>query len=167
MQIIALTRGKTATVDDADFHGLSLHRWHCTAHRGGGYAAARIGGKLFYMHAVILGTPKGMSTDHIDGNGLNNTRSNLRIVTVLQNSFNMVTKQSGTSSIYRGVCWQKRARKWQAQIKVDGRMKYLGLFVSENDAAAAYDAAGFERDPEHFTPNFPVSLLATAKANHG
>ncbi len=56
--------------------------------------------------------------------------------------------------------WDASRGKWEARIKVDGKLKHLGRFFNEFDAAGAYDAAGIARDPEFFTPNFSASWLA-------
>jgi hypothetical protein len=80
-------------------------------------------------------------TDHSDGDGLNNQRSNLRPATTAQNNYNQ-SPQAGTSSRFKGVTWHKKRRKWQASIKVNGKFHYLGLFSDEEKAARAYaDAA--------------------------
>jgi hypothetical protein len=116
--------------------------------------------KTVHMHAAIMTPPEGWQVDHVDGNGLNNQRSNLRVVTARQNQHNRVHKQAGCSSRFRGVSLHKRSGKWKAQIKLAGVIHYLGMFSCEVAAAAAYDVAGFARDPEHFTPNFSASFLA-------
>lgn len=99
------------------------------------------------MHTLLMNTPKGMHTDHINGNGLDNRRCNLH-------------KAVACSSRYRGVCWNKLQQQWVAYISVEGKRLNLGVFDCEFVAAAAYDVAGFARDPEHFTPNFSASFLA-------
>jgi len=78
--------------------------------------------------------------DHKDGNGLNNTRDNLRLATKEQNGANS-RKQSNNTSGFKGVCWNKQAGKWKAQITVDGKNIYLGYFASKDEAHAAYCTA--------------------------
>lgn len=159
MATIALTKGHVVTVDDDDYDKLSQFKW--CAHRGRHtwYAvrgvATGIGKqrRLAFMHRTILGTPYGLYTDHIDGDGLNNQRSNLRIVSTAENARNQTRKRSGASSRFRGVSWDSGTLRWRAAIQVNGRMVSLGRFESENEAALAYNAAGFARDPRHFTPN--------------
>jgi hypothetical protein len=112
------------------------------------------------MHSVVAGTPDGMTTDHINGDGLDNRRCNLRVCTWSQNRRNQTRKMEGCTSRFRGVSWDPPNGKWRAAIRVDGGRIALGRFVSEYDAAGAYDAAGISRDPEHFTPNFSASWLA-------
>lgn len=141
---IALTQGLFATVDDADFEWLS--RWKWTAQRNGQRVYAmryEAGRQLVLMHRLINQTPDGMVTDHIDGNGLNNQRNNLRTATQLQNMMNRHGKRGGSSS-FKGV-WadpSPRNRKlWRAAIRLNGKLKYLGRFETEQEAGDAYAAA--------------------------
>lgn len=90
------------------------------------------------LHQIIMGEiPKGMVIDHIDGNPLNNQKSNLRICTPQQNQFNQ-RKTRGVSK-YKGVSWYKNYKKWMAKIKFNGRTYNLGYFNTEIQAAKAYD----------------------------
>jgi len=173
MREIKLTQGKVALVDDADFEELSKHkwwayyrrsenRWYCARKAPSGVERPRQ--KTVYMHAVIAGTQPGFDTDHIDGDGLNNTRRNLRVCTRAENQHNQTRKNQGRTSRYRGVSWNNKNRKWEAVIRSNWKQAYLGGFDSEHDAAGAYDVAGIARDPEHFTPNFSASWLAPQKA---
>ena len=90
------------------------------------------------MHRVIMDAPKGMHVDHINGNGLDNRRENLRLCTNSQNHMNRKTHRD-SSSKYKGVSWNKRNSKWQAYIGSGIKRKNLGYFASESDAAKAYD----------------------------
>jgi hypothetical protein len=92
----------------------------------------------FQMHRVIMCAPKGSLVDHINRNTLDNRKCNLRITNHLGNTHNS-KKRPGTS-LYRGVSWYKRNRKWTAQVSHNGKYKRLGYFHSELDAAKAYDA---------------------------
>jgi hypothetical protein len=142
--------GRVALVDDDDYDLISGYRWRAwEAHRASGiidgpYARAslkRNGHRvLLYMHKLITGWPM---TDHANGNGLDNQRSNLRPATRAQNSHNQ-RSQGGSSSRHKGVTWHRQVRKWQAAIKVDGKHRYLGCYESEEDAARAYEAAALE-----------------------
>lgn len=94
MKTIPLTQGKVALVDDEDYEELSRFKWCATKNRRGKFYAVRGGPRAgggsptVQMHVVIAGTPAGMDTDHIDGDSLNNQRSNLRICTRAENLSN-------------------------------------------------------------------------------
>lgn len=110
-----------------------------------------------YMHRVILARMlgrelvKGEWVDHINGNGLDNRRENLRLSTIAQNAFNK-GKHSNNTSGYKGVSWNKFAGRWVAQITIDGKNKYLGYFDTPEEAHAAYCAKAKELHGEFFNP---------------
>ena len=141
---IPLTQGKFAIVDDADYESLSQYKWHATKPRHIWYAVRTIwqNGKRchIYMHRVILNPSPGLQSDHINGDGLDNRRVNLRPCTRSQNLMN-ARKWAKCSSKWKGVYWQKQAQKWAAQIKAKGKVRHLGLFDSENEACYAYNIA--------------------------
>lgn len=97
-----------------------------------------------FMHRLIVNAPKGMEVDHINGNGLDNRRCNLRIASPSENQQNRQTKKLGTHSRFKGVTWHRNAQKWQAGIKKEGRSIHLGLFEAEVDAAIAYNHAAIQ-----------------------
>lgn len=159
MREIQLTKGFSALVDDDSYQDLAQFKWCALRGRLTWYAVRGVPivgsrkRRLVMMHRVILGTPDGYWTDHVDGNGLNNQRSNLRVATNSQNAHNQTRKRAGASSLYRGVSWCNYTGRWRAVIQIDGKMIHLGRFESEVDAARAYNAAGAARDPWFFTPN--------------
>lgn len=126
-------------VDDEDFDYLNQYRW-CLCNK---YAFRKqtINGKErnIYMHTELMGFPEKLDVDHIDGDKLNNQRSNLRIATRSQNNGNRGSHK-GSSSKYRGVSYEKQTGKWVAQIS----SKKIGRFVSEEDAALAYNEAAIK-----------------------
>ncbi len=154
---IPLTRGLVAIVDDEDYEWLSQYNWHAQRSGQRWYAMQRGG---IAMHRWVMRTPPGMHTDHISGEGLDNRRANLRIVTCAQNLHNRTRKQAGCTARFHGVNWDKDSKCWRARIMRNGRRVSLGNFDCEYAAAGAYDAAGIASDPEHFTPNFSASWLA-------
>lgn len=133
---IALPGNLVALVDAADAEWLSCYRWRAIRIRNTWYAVRDGGEKLLYMHRLILDAPDGLVVDHRDGNGLNNTRANLRLATIRENNIN-AAKRAGCSSKYRGVDWCKSARAWRARVWVDGRERLVGYFASEEEAAEA------------------------------
>lgn len=139
MKKILLTQGKYAIVDDEDFDELNQQKWFFHSN---GYAVGKVDGKAVYMHRVIAGTPSYMLTDHANGDKLDNQRTNLRICTYAQNGYNQRTNSG--SSIYKGVCWITRDKKWRAQITLNKKRKFLGYFNNEIDAAKAYNEAATE-----------------------
>lgn len=142
MKEIQLSQGKVALVDDEDFDMLNVFKWSalCTIgkRRLNFYASRMTGGKnsvCVYMHRIIMKPPPEMQVDHIDGNGLNNQKSNLRVVTHRQNQQNLHFKKS---SKYPGVCWEKKKKKWMASLQISGKSKTLGCFDTEEEAHQAY-----------------------------
>lgn len=132
-------------VDDDDFDALNNHNWHAAKQPNTFYACrtVRVGDgrkKTIWMHRVINKTPSGLKTDHIDGNGLNNSRTNLRSVSHADNMING-GRFSKNKPKYRGVSWHKRLNKWVAQITVDYKNNWIGSFDTPEEARAAYQAA--------------------------
>ena len=163
VQLYPERHGQVALVDDADFEHISKHRWTAFKQKRPDGSAkcwyavrnVRSGGKskLHLMHRVILGAQDGTSVDHVNGNGIDNRRCNLRFCTALQNSQNMAPSLRGSSS-YKGVTWHKTEGRWVAQIKAYGRHIHLGLYADEVDAAHIYDRAARSLFGEFARTNF-------------
>lgn len=128
---------KFAMVDDEDFEWLSQISWHLM---NKGYAQTSRPKKEL-MHRKIMNPPQNMVVDHIDGNHLNNQKSNLRICTHAENSANSKKPIDGITSIFKGVYFYKRKGKYIAQIRYRNNKFHLGSFDKEIDAAMAYNAA--------------------------
>jgi hypothetical protein len=138
---VPLTRGYEAIIDAADVPLVAGHNW-CALVRPHTVYAGRgdCTGPTFrtvQMHRVLMGEPDGLDVDHEDGNGLNNTRDNLRPATRPQNQHNARTRSDNTSG-YKGVYWSNREGVWKAQIRINGRRKYLGRHDTPEDAYASY-----------------------------
>lgn len=136
MKKIQLTQGKVATVDDEDFEWLNRWKWHY--HNKGGYAVRSGSKNKIFLHREIMRTPLGLETDHINGDALDNQRTNLRICSHLENQRNQKLHTNNTSG-YKGVSPYRG--KWRSTIMLNKTQKYLGLFSSPKDAATAYDYA--------------------------
>ena len=95
------------------------------------------------MHRLILNASDDIQVDHINHNGLDNRKGNLRLCSCSQNCMNRNTR-SKTSSRFKGVVWRKKSQKWQSRIHIDGATKYLGAFFNEGDAAMAYNDAALK-----------------------
>lgn len=158
MKTIPLTQGKVALCDDADFEWLSQWKWCAYRQRSRWYACRHTplpNGRrnLTGMHSLILETPKGMDTDHIDNDGLNNQRTNLRVCTRAQNLRN---QKKRASVLFKGVHFIEHQNKWVASITVNRKRLHLGHFDSAIEAAREYDLAANHYFGEFAKTNFPV-----------
>lgn len=139
MKKIPLTKGYTALVDDADYLELSRHKWHVVLRSGGRpYAARRRGKRKEFMHRRLSAPPPRLECDHLNGNSLDNRRSNLRIVTRQQNILNRGMQKNNTSG-YRGVSFNKKSGKWIAAIKNEGKLRIVGYYETKELAAVSYN----------------------------
>lgn len=159
---IPLTRGKFAIVDNCDYERVSQFNWQAARdHKHLTWYAQRTvclsGGKRTtqLMHRFILSmTNPSLQVDHKDGDGLHNWRRNLRVCTYRRNQANNRLRNDNTSH-YKGVTWDKRRRKWKAQIGINQHMFSLGRFADQIDAAKAYDKAALAQWGEFAKLNFP------------
>ena len=117
-----------------------------------------IGGKRVHimMHRVITSCPDGREPDHIDGDGLNNTRGNLRVSTHAENMRN----QPSHTARHKGIDFHKASNKWRTRIRVGNNLIVVGYFKIEEEAARAYDEAALKYHGEFARLNFPQSQEA-------
>lgn len=150
---VALGSGQFAIVDDEDFDLVNQYVWqgHKAGKAGKGgdyvYAVTRI-----RMHRLVTNCPKGMYVDHINGDTLDNRKSNLRICTNAENQQN--TRSRGGSSRFKGVSYSQKKKRWKASFMWKGRVYYCGSFATEEDAARAIDKLRKEVCGEYATANF-------------
>lgn len=159
---VELQSGFKVQVDTEDWDRLELGRYTWNAKRHSGktfYAEAnvwvperkkQIGLK---MHRLILNAPPGIEVDHIDENGLNNQRLNLRFATAPQNQQN--TGPRGGASCFKGVSWASGKGRWRVAFRCNGKHHFVGYFADEEEAARAYDAAILPLAGEFARLNFP------------
>lgn len=144
MKLIPLSQGKCAMVDDEDFERVSQYKWRYWSNKRNEYAQTHVyrNGKrtTIKLHSFIMQPPKGVWVDHIDRNGLNCTRLNMRYATRSENRRNTCMRADNCSG-FRGVSFEGRARKWKAQIGHNGRNISLGYYATPEAAAHAYDKA--------------------------
>lgn len=149
MKEIKLTKGFIKLVDDKDFDYLNQWKWCVLIVKGSKTFYAKRGlyiketqeTGVILMHREILRLSNSQTkADHIDHNGLNNQRGNLRIATHSQNVANASSRKN-SSSKYLGVYWDKIRNKWAVEITKNYKKRYLGHFKTENEAATAYNDA--------------------------
>lgn len=137
---VQLSQDLIAIVDIEDYERISQFKWSATrlGNGWGYYAIRRNGNTSQLMHRFILNLQSGdPSVDHINMDGLDNRKNNLRLATSTDQRANL--RNYGGSSQYKGVYWNKSRGKWIAQIYKDGKHIQLGSFNVEKDAAKAYD----------------------------
>lgn len=146
---IYLSKGVSAIVDDEDYEWLNQWKW---SYRGG-YAIRKDRDikTPIIMHRLIMNAPEGISVDHKNLNRADNRKSNLRLATSQQQQYNQRSR-GGTSS-YKGVSWKRN--RWCAKMNVDGKSLYIGMFLTEEEAAKAYDKKAKEIHGEFAYLNFP------------
>lgn len=144
MATISITQGEYALVDDEDFEYVNQFKWQ---YHYKGYAESTFGKspnrKKVKMHRLIINAPDHLQVDHINGNKLDNRKSNLRLCTNSENQRNTGKKSTNTSG-YKGVSWKKSSNKFAAQIQVDHKNKHIGYFRDPVDAAKAYNQKAIE-----------------------
>lgn len=134
-------------IDGEDFEKIKNYKWfaHFDKTINNYYVRSKKQNKYIPIHRYIMDCPKGMVVDHIDGNPLNNCRSNLRICTPQQNAMNKKPYKNKISTKYKGVYTVTGCKnKWQAQINHNKKYLYLGTFDSQEKAAEAYNAAALK-----------------------
>lgn len=143
MKTIPLTQGYFTKVDDEDYEHLASVRW-CAGIMKGQVRAIRNTPsnngerKTLFMSRIILNAPKGKYVDHINGDSLDNRKRNLRFCTLSQNSMNRKIRIDNKSG-YKGV--YLKDKKWASSIRVNGKLIFLGSFITKKDAAIAYNLA--------------------------
>ena len=158
---IPLTQGKFAIVDPDDFDWLNKYKWQAHKNASTFYAKrhTRIGERAktssVCMHRKIINAPDNLVVDHINYNGLDNRKANLRLATRRQNSLHVIRTMNPGSSKYKGVSWHTHKKRWGAQITNNGKTRFLGYFTDEIEAAKVYDCAARKYHKDFAALNFP------------
>jgi hypothetical protein len=154
---IQLSQGYVTIVDNDDYDRLMKMGAWCVNVEGKGsrfYAVRDIviqkktqkttyKRKRVRMHRIIMNAPDGVLIDHVDGDGLNNRKKNLRFATHQENMKNRKLSLNSTCG-YKGVCFEKYNCKWRARIGINGKQKHLGYYETKEDAAKAYNDSAIE-----------------------
>lgn len=149
---IQLTQDRFALIDDEDIPLVGGCAWYPMAQHNGKFYAQNADRQL--MHRLILGAMPGQIVDHINHDGLDNRRCNLRFVTASQNQWHSRPGKRNKSG-YKGVCFDKTHGRWKARIQALGKKHHLGNFPSPQAAALAYDRAALALHGEFARLNFP------------
>lgn len=154
---LALSQGKVALIDDADFDWLNQWKWTAKegVHTWYAYRSVWRPRINIQLHRFIMDAPLGVDVDHKNFNGLDNQRHNLRLATDLQNNAYRI-KHDGCTSRFKGVYFSTIRGKWIAQIRRTNAPRHLGCFTDEVEAARAYDIAARELFGEFAVLNFPM-----------
>lgn len=154
-RLIRLWPDGYAKVDPENYDELNKYIWFVRECKNTSYAVRIENGfHIIRMHRQIMNAPKGTLVHHLNNDGKDNRKENLRIVTHRENTVN--TKPTGDfTSKYKGVYWNKTGKKWEAGIYHHGKRIYIGRFVDEEEAARAYDAAARKYHGQYAYLNFP------------
>ncbi len=143
MKKISLSQGKNAIVDDEDFDYLNQWKWYAREDYQAFYASRnlRMGNgkrKTISIHNILMGKKRGKVIDHINNNGLDNRKENLRFCTNRENTWNQ-RKKYGQSSRFKGVSWSSLKKLWIVQITLNGKVIKLAECKNERKAGKIYD----------------------------
>lgn len=158
MRKIAITQNKFALVSNEDFKELNQFKWRLKRvmpkkYKEIDYVIRGTRKNEITMHRQITKAPKGMDVDHINGNGLDNRRENLRVCTHAENLRNKIKSINNTSG-YKGVWFNKVGKKWIVHLYFDGKNHHIGQFDTKEDAAMAYDISAINKFGEFAKTNF-------------
>lgn len=162
MKTIPLSKGFVAEVDDDVFDELMNYKWWVQKTKHRRYAVtdvSRLSSRTFvYMHRVIARATHDLVVDHVDGDGLNNQRRNLRCCATHDNLANSAKRSDNTSG-YKGVYWSKQNKKWMVMHMYKRQRLYLGCFNDPKEAAIAYDRSLEQRCGRFAKTNKMLGLL--------
>jgi hypothetical protein len=140
---------KLVKIDSEDYERVSKYKWYVRLEKTTGrfYVLSHNytnGDTTIYLHRLLLNCPKGKIVDHIDHDTLNNKKSNLRICTRTENIRNSIKRKDYKYSEYKGVKWHEKDKRFHSRITFNGKRFYLGGFITEIEAAIAYNKKAVE-----------------------
>jgi hypothetical protein len=149
-------RGEKILMDDSDYGLVNQYYWYIFQSHGCKYAQAKIKGSTVYMHRLIMNPPEDMVVDHINFNGLDNRRKNLRIVTLKENS-RTNSKREKLKSHLHGVYPDLLPGRqgYYSKIGFQGKRIYIGHFTTQEEAARSYDRKALELFGDEAILNYP------------
>lgn len=168
---IPLRPGVVAIVDEEDFERINAHKWCLLFSEGKGYATRKspaVNGnrKTIRMHREVLKAPDGVIVDHINGDGLDNRKTNLRLCDLSQNGANRRHHRKALSG-YKGVSWNKAAETWHVMVRYKGQLIPLGTYGDLKEAIAVYNRAVTDLHGEFAALNeLPEKKVALAALEH-
>jgi hypothetical protein len=171
MRLIPLTQGQWALVSDEDYDWLNQWKWYAHKDKKGGYYAyrrqSRKTGSLkpIHMATLILGVEGGILPDHINGDGLDNQRHNLRVADYCQNAVNS-DKPTNNTSGYKGVSWNSSKKRWRVELQFRGVRHTRCGFSSPESGARYYDMKMRELAGEFARLNFPDEFDGVPLVGH-
>lgn len=182
MKLIELSQGRVAIVDDEDFEWLSKWKWHYwrQKHSKTGYAHRNEGRRpnrqIVRMHVAIMKRHKrwqhNRQVDHTNTCGCDNRKVNLRLATPSSQGANRKRQRNNTSGV-TGVQWREDMQKWEARIKLNKKVRHLGLFEKKRDAikrrqqAEAEHFKKYQHDPTDVCPLGPTGECPDCAARLG
>ena len=138
---VTLTKGYVAIIDADDLEIVNTSNWYASVKPRTVYAIRAVYNNgaqhILRLHRIIMKAPFGMEVDHINGNGLDNRKINLRVVSKSENAKNRRIGLNNRSG-FKGVSWSKKSGKWLSQIQHNGIVIYLGYYASKEEAYEAY-----------------------------
>ena len=157
MKQVRIARNNFALVDDDEYEKIAKRKWYMHKTEKINYARCKMERGFQYMHRMVTKAKRGEYVDHINQNGLDNRKSNLRICTKSQNGCNRGKDKDNTSG-YKGVTYitsrHKRRKRWRAQIVTNKKLICIGYYFTKKEAAIAYDNSAKKYHKEFAKTNF-------------
>lgn len=159
MKLIPLPQGKFAMVDDEDYDKVMEHKWSTSIRQDDRSIRAWVGDKKITLMSFLFSSDRMNKCRHVNGNTLDFSRKN--IVEIAHNAVNQGISRKNTSSKFVGISFNKQKSKWEAYINLRGNRTRLGVFLSEIEAAKAYNAKALEL----FGENAKLNVFSTIEGN--